>query len=91
MVAKAAKNDGVSLLKDDIVAKESASSGDEPLNLSGALDILWQIKDKSTSQHTFVQMDVEPFMVEFFEKVLSTCGKGDAIVCFDWCIARSNA
>jgi hypothetical protein len=73
MVAKAARNDGVSLLKNDVVAKESATSGDEPLNLSGALDILWQIKDKNQSQHTIVQMDIEPFMVEFFEKVAIYC------------------
>ena len=66
-------NDGVSLLENDVVATEyskiSTSSGEESLNLSGALDILWQIKDKDKSQHTIVQVDSEPFMVEFFEKV----------------------
>jgi hypothetical protein len=71
MVGKASRNDGVSLLDNDVVAKVSATAGDEPLNLSGALDILWQIKDRNKGQHTIVQMDIEPFMVEFFEKV--TC------------------
>ena len=71
-------NDGVSLLENDVVAKESSkvSSGEESLNLSGALDILWQIKDKDKSQHSILQIDTEPFMIDFFEKAgvfLSFC------------------
>jgi hypothetical protein len=70
MVAKKA-NDGVSLLDHDVVANESTkiSSGEESLNLSGALDILWQIKDRDKSQHSIIQIDTEPFMIDFFEKV----------------------
>ncbi len=73
MVAKVAKNDVVSLLDNDVTAIVSSSYVDVPLNFSGAIDILWQIKDKNKSQHTIVHMDIEPFMVGFFEKVFLYC------------------
>ncbi len=80
MLAKSSKNDGASLLSDDGV-KVSASTGEEPLNLSGALDILWQIKDKDM-HHVVIQVESEPFLTDFFDKVrilFDSCGIGESV------------
>ncbi len=62
-----------SLVGNDFVAKEhskcQATSGDPSLDLAGGVDILWKIRDKDGSQHAFVRIDSEPFMVVLFEKV----------------------
>mmetsp|Transcript_6589 Transcript_6589/g.20742 ORF Transcript_6589/g.20742 Transcript_6589/m.20742 type:complete len:328 (-) Transcript_6589:37-1020(-) len=70
MAPKASKNDGISLLDNDEVAKTSAiTTGEETLNLSGALDILLQIRDHDQGSQAIVQVESEPFMTDFFEKV----------------------
>jgi hypothetical protein len=71
MVANAQKTDGVSLLQNDVMAKISgASAGEDTLNFSGAIDILGQIRNREKNQHITLHIDAEPFMVEFFEKVV---------------------
>ena len=73
---KAAGVEMKSLLANDSVASESMNSmsADDNPNLSGSIDILWQLIDgiKQNSDHVVVEVNNEQtpaLMEEFFEKV----------------------
>ena len=61
------------LLDNDAIAHAAASSGGPSvhLELSGAVDILWQLKDPRSKDEHVIEIDEESreFMVEFFERV----------------------
>jgi t-SNARE complex subunit (syntaxin) len=61
------------LLDNDAIAHAAASSGGPSvhLELSGAVDILWQLKDPRSKDEHVIEMAEESreFMVEFFERV----------------------